>query len=521
LLVGDFRDLTETDGVMKILIVLLLLSVASGLADEKRVIAYYLPDREGFVNSCRGLFEQFGRDGEFVEPEEISKAPFQSRFFAEPGRMWDFTEMLRAAPRSRFAGGHLVYHEASSRLVMKGSWGEHCAIDQVFRACFDEVATVQLRIFEADGIDFGEAVGLPPNARQVGDFSFRFETDEKHQLGSENGDWKVDLAVTGDRRDSWKPVLWCEFSLGRVRRGREWGFESTCLVYPGAKRLVHLGKVDGEKTLFMTVDVALFLKNGEPIESWALDEKDGAFLTHQKLAEVVSLPEAPEGFQVFRMPFPIEENDYPALPWWPDPKSLKSEGLGAFQGIESFANNAWRHLIDLRPFLKGCGLSIGDRTYCYYQASRAAFFTNAQGDELMKIRWCFDRMPGYLSNACRFELGEMISSQRVTRESIEADKLMGQLPVVAELWEEEVSRLGSSSGLSGSVRFDVDRRNPKVMGVDFALNLVEDSEMPNFCASVVVQSGVPVVLRQEKVDGKWKALVLRSTILTWLGERIK
>ncbi len=39
--------------------------------------------------------------------------------------------------------------------------------------------------------------------------------------------------------------------------------------------------------------------------------------------------------------------------------------------------------------------------------------------------------------------------------------------------------------------------------------------------NVVAQNGVPVIFRQEKVDGRWKALVLQAHQLNWLGEQLK
>lgn len=497
---------------------LILNFAVAAFADEERIIAYHLPDLEEFVESSRFMHERFAGEGEFVRPKEIAKPPFESRFFTKPGRMWNLTKMLEVTPRSSFEGGELVYHEPSSRLVMKGTWSEHCAIDQVFRRCFDEIAVVQVRVFEAEGVQFEEVFKLPENAKEVAGMKTRFSKSGE-VLRAKNGIYTLEMKTSFDHQESWKSSAECEFSL-EWRRGENMrSVQSVCFVQPGVTKLMVLEAIGLEKTLFAELEVEFFLKSGEPLDSWALDEDGGAFLRDQNFGQINPLPRPPKGFQVFRMMHPIEEFEYTGLPWWPDPDSLNSRGIAAFKESPGFENGEWRALLDLRPFLLGNGLSLSDETFCFYQASRAAYFTNAEGNHLAQIRRCFERWSESLYRRARISVSEVLSKQQVTPASLRAGEPVLLRKIVGEGWPGKMIPFSRDQDFVGEFGFTSDGEI-----VEVALAVAENKGEVEGGVSrlnVVAQNGVPVIFRQEKVDGRWKALVLQAHQLNWLGEQLK
>ncbi len=504
--------------VMKVLSLLLLNFGVAAFADEERIIAYYLPDLEDFVESSRFMHERFAGKGEFVRPNELKKPPFESRFFSKPGRMWQLTRMLEMTPRSRFEGGELVYHEPSSRLVMKGTWSEHCAVDQVFRRCFDEIAVVQVRVFEAEGVHFEEVFKLPENAKEVASMETR-SVKSGEVLHAKDENYKLETKTNFDHGESWKSSAECRFSLEWQSGENMRSFQSVCLVIPGVSKLMVLGTIGLKKTFFAKLEVEFFLKSGEPLDSWALDEDDGAFLRDQKSGRINLLPQPPKGFQAFRMLFPIEDVKYTGWPWWPDPDLLRSPGIEKFKESSGFENGEWRVLLDLRPFLLGNGLSLSDETFCFYQASRAAYFTNATGNQLAQIRTYFERWAKSYSRPARISVSEVISKQSITPASLRDGEPVLLRKIVGEGWSGEMIPFSGGQDFTGEFHYSADGEVVEVaLAVVKGKGKVEDAVSK---LNVMAQNGVPTIFRQEKVDGQWKALVLQVHQLNWLGERIE
>lgn len=505
--------------MMKISMMFLLCLVLSAFAEEDRVYAYYLPDSDDFLKSMREIHGIFHKMDQFVEPTAIAKPPFKSRFFEEPGQLWDYTAMLKAISRFRLTEGRTIYHEPSQRLVFKGSRDAHHRVQDFIKRRSGVQTELKLTVYQVNGVSFERMTRLPAGVKELTSLSVRLRDNEQAVVVSSDKVWELTALAWQDYRGFWEYPVSCSFTLSGKHEGLPFSFEQSVVLNTGLSKVVDLGSHDGKTSMIAELHVERVLPNGKSFDFWALDEVEGNFLERRKIKEHKPLPAAPDGYVVMRMPAFIWGAEWQSLPW------KKKLGGGAIPFPYStedpaFGGGTWNDFSNLEPRLYELGLLSGEDVECFFRYSNAAFYTNAAGKELEHLRSFFRKATE--SSPCSFEVSviEVESDQRLNRDVLDQQDFGIVRKLEVELLDAIPREVKLGQQINGYFEMCRDQES-KDLVLSFAVGKGREDSKSISSMRLKVEDGVPIILRQEKVDGKWKALVLRASRLNWLGERLK
>lgn len=276
--------------------------------------------------------------------------------------------------------------------------------------------------------------------------------------------------------------------------GNEFSLDTELVGVVGVPLVVPLGSVDGKGDLAVKVTMTVVRSDGSDLDDWVQSENEQDFLMKKRLREVAKdrdeeprITTLENGVQRARFWVPKTFFDPFSDPFEEDPFRAGTEGAD-----------------ELLEFLKKWGIEIGESDRVVLIPGREGnvlFLQSTKENVEMVSNFVIGRTPppGLLS----YDLFLVESDHELERKALE--KSWGRLICEASSSQMPgvVSKVFLGEGLRSEAALQLDAGGEMI---DAKLSV--GGQMGDFEAEVVTEIGVPMVVKQFPVEGKWRAWVI-------------
>lgn len=212
----------------------------------------------------------------------LEKEPFESRFFQEGDKLRDFSKW--AVSCGFFREGRAVFNERTGRLVVRTELRNHYLLQRYLEEFLVWQLRAEVCVFRLPGVELGrpnlQVSRIRKDGKELAALSGLALQGQEMELRAPSGslEWKAEFQ-TWFEDTSWD----CRMELVSKMPGAEFSLKTGLVGAMEVPTLIELGSLDGKSTLVASVEVGRVLEDGSDFDEWVQHEKGGNVLIEERL----------------------------------------------------------------------------------------------------------------------------------------------------------------------------------------------------------------------------------------------